>query len=114
MNLDTYTPQPRDIKDYDVDYSPWLAPGDSITAVAVTITSKTEGAMDSPDALRVARALPGEAEDPFKPAIQWTDTLAKIWVQGGEHGVTYKATLLIDTALGRRDEAELTFKVKDT
>ena len=113
MILETYTQQPRDIKDYDIDYSPWLEPGDSVVAATATVSSKVEGAMDSPDALRVARAKPGEAENPFLPPVSWTNTRVKVWVQGGQHGVTYKVTLLIDTDFGRRDECELMFKIKE-
>lgn len=99
MILKRWEKQPREFKDYDVEYSPWLAHDsqDSLDAVEAVVSCLT-----NPDdtSLEVVR-------------IEHTETVIKLWVAGGTAGDTYKVELIVTTTVGRIDESELIFKVKD-
>lgn len=101
MILETFIKQPREEKDYDIDYSPWLLPmGDTLDEVVPVsvecLTDPTDAALEcGPDDVRI------------------TETLAKFWVRGGTHGQRYKLTALATTVGGRKDESELIFVVRD-
>src|SRR3546814_3206099 len=75
MILRTHTKQPRDEKDYDVDYAPWLVGEDSLDEVTTTITCLT----DPSDTSLVCAADP-----------PMTATRAKFWISGGRDGQIYK------------------------
>lgn len=100
MILETYIKQPREEKDYDVDYSPWLVPMgdtlDDVTPLVECITDPTDTSLEcGPDDVRI------------------TETMAKFWVRGGVDGYRYKLTALAKTVGGRTDESELIFVVRD-
>jgi hypothetical protein len=95
MALGTYTKQPWDVTDIDVDFSEWLATRPSDTLVSATATS------DNP-ALVV------------DDAVALSTTVAKVWVSGGASGVTYKVTVRVITDYGRHKEVEVKVKVRDT
>lgn len=99
MILKKFSKQPAEYKDYDVDYSAWLAfdAQDSLDDVQINIECLTDEADDS---LVV-------------DLIQITTDTAKLWVRGGTDGAQYKITILAITTVGRKDESELIFKVKD-
>ena len=98
MILATYTKQPSEVKDYDVDYLPWLAPpGDTLDNVETTVLCLTD-ATDT--TLAVDRT-----------AI--TSSLVKLWITGGTANMKYKVTIKVSTPAGRVDESELIFKIKD-
>lgn len=99
MILEKYTKQPAERKDYDVDYTPWFLsdPADSLDDVAVSVDCLT----DPVDAALVV------------DSVQITDRVAKLWVRGGTDRHKYKLTLLATTTVGRIDESELTFTIKD-
>src|SRR3546814_16072716 len=89
MILRTHTKQPRDEKDYDVDYAPWLVGEDSLDEVTTTITCLT----DPSDTSLVCAADP-----------PMTATRAKFWISGGRDGQIYKLTILVTTVEKRTDE----------
>lgn len=98
MRLSTYTKQPAEVKDYDVDYAPWLNPvGDTLDGVTAVITCLT----DSEDTSLVCNE------------VLHTTTYCKLWIAGGTAGNRYKVTLQASTVEGRIDESELIFVVKD-
>ncbi len=97
--LKTYTKQPDEVKDYDIDYAPWLSPvGDTLDEVMVSIACLT----DPSDTSLVCR------DDP-----PMTATACKLWIKGGTDGQRYKVTIQVTTVAGRIDESELIFKIKD-
>ena len=98
MILSRYTKQPVEVKDYDIDYSEWLAPvADDLDAV----TTSVECLNDPNDtSLQVDRA-------PF------TATTVKLWISGGTHGARYKVTVTVTTTYERVDQSELIFTVKE-
>src|SRR3546814_5614132 len=99
MILRTHTKQPRDEKDYDVDYAPWLVGEDSLDEVTTTFTCLT----DPSDTSLVCAADP-----------PMTATRAKFWISGGRDGQIYKLTILVTTVEKRTDESEMIFIVTDT
>lgn len=99
MILSQFTKQPSEVKDYDVDYAPWLLPiGDTLDLVTTTVDCLT-------DPLDVSLLI---APDP-----PMTTTRVKLWISGGVDGNKYKITIQANTVAGRLDESELVFKVKD-
>lgn len=101
MKLETFTKQPSEFKDYDIDYAPWLTPiDDTIDDVKVVIECVTD-----PDESPVALVLDKEPE--------YTVNYLKLWFSGGTAGFKYKVTIQVTTVVGRIDESELIFKIKD-
>lgn len=98
MILETFEKQPAEIKDYDVDYSPWLLPmGDTLADVHAFVTSITD-----PDDTDLECFL-----------VLHTTMASKFWMRGGTDGQRYKLTIQAETAGGRLDESELIFVVRD-
>lgn len=98
MILETYEKQPAEIKDYDIDYSEWLAsPADTISdATATVVCLSTDG--------DTALAING---------VDITTKTVKLWISGGTSGEKYKITINVMTNGGRLDQSELIFKIKD-
>lgn len=104
--MSTFTKQPGDVLDYDVDMSDWFAdlPGDDIQSVAITITSQTEA---------VPSLIAGPT--PHAPVVLLGDqpTAFKVWLGGGVAFNDYKVNCLVATEQDRRKEVEFTVKVRD-
>lgn len=99
MRLATYDKQPNEVKDYDIDYAPWLLPmGDTLDEVPLPII---ECLTDPDDTSLECRE------------VLHTLTKAKFWMVGGTAGNRYKLTALASTVAGRIDESELIFTIKD-
>ena len=98
MILASYSKQPVEVKDYDIDFMPWLAPmGDTIDNISTEVLCVTNPA-------DVSLIVASTAN---------TSTLAKIWISGGTDKQKYKVTITVTTVGGRTDQSELVFKVKD-
>ena len=90
MLLWTVTQQPRDVRDYDIDFSEWFPVGDTVLTAAVTV---------EPAGLTVTYAIQ-------HPRV-------KVWIQDGVIGTTYKVTVVAYTNDGRAKEVELKVRIKD-
>lgn len=90
MNL--FQKQPADQLDYDLDFSEWLADGDTITG--------TSAVSDVPTELVILSA-------------SVADQTVKIWVSGGLDGSTYKVTATVSTSQGRIKELDFKIRVRD-
>lgn len=99
MILERFTKQPEEFKDYDIDYAPWLA-------------SDAADTLDDVRAEVVCLTDPDDTELTVE-SIQITTRVCKLWVKGGTDGYKYKITLFASTVVGRIDESELIFKIKD-
>lgn len=98
MILAKYEKQPLEVKDYDVDYAPWLsAISDTLASLVTSVVCLTNA---DDEALEVDSST-------------FTDDAVKVWVSGGTDGERYKLTLRVTTAGGRTDESELLFRVRD-
>lgn len=92
MILGTFQKQPADRLDYDVTYKDWLTTGDNLETVNAVV--EPEGALTI-------------------ETVYVVDPKVKIWLSGGDSGVTYKVTLTANTADGRIRQDEFKVKVKD-
>lgn len=98
MKLATRTKQPREVKDYDVDFAPWLTPmNDTLDTVTATVECVTDPADTS---LLI-------------DSTTYTATRLKLWISGGTSGQRYKITVQAVTVGGRTDESEIIFRVKE-
>lgn len=98
MKLARFTKQPREDKDYDIDYGPFLDPlEDTIDEIDVIVECIT----DPNDNSLVC----------YK--YQNTTTVLKLWLEGGTDRYQYKITILMHTVIGRIDESEIIIKIKD-
>lgn len=98
MILARYEKQPLEVKDYDVDYTPWLASmSDTLNALTTSVVCLTAP----------------EDETLEVDSTTVTDDQVKLWISGGTDGEQYKVTLVVTTTGGRVDESELIFRVRD-
>lgn len=89
--LSTFTKQPSERLDYDFDFSAWLNSDDAIASAQFSVVPET-------------LTLDGSVIRP---------TYAKVWVSGGENGVSYKITCTASTVQGRVKEDEIRIRVKE-
>lgn len=89
--LGTYTKQPVEVLDYDVDYADWLESGDYVVSAT---------AVPSPAGLTIGM-------------ITVLSPRVKVWASGGVDGVTYKVTVTATTHDGRVKQDEFRIRVKD-
>ena len=95
MALDKFTKQPGDRQDYDISFVDWLA-GLGDTA-------------PGPTGLDVSVDAGITMINSFL-----ADGVAKVWLQGGLNGASYKVTVTLTTAGGRIKEAEIIVRVKES
>lgn len=93
MILDTFTQQPADILDYDIDYTDWLG---TDTLASHTVTADTGITIDTPAS-----------------SIWGSSLKVKVWVSGGTTATTYKITVTVVTAGGRTKQDEFRVKVRE-
>ena len=105
MILATYTKQPDEVLDYDIDFSDFLDDGDSLA---------TTGDPKVPNPLDVV-VTPVDAffvlGDTF--VIGDSDLILKQWVSGGVVGVTYKIEITATTGRGRVKQVEFKVRIKE-
>lgn len=106
MILKKLKKQPRERKDYTIDYSEFLAPAsDSLETVTTTVTTLLDGEpTDDPG----TGTGPLVVDDTALSASQ-----ATVWISGGVDEADYKVTVIVTTDGGRTDESELIFRVRD-
>lgn len=90
MAIASITQQPRDVRDYDIDFGEWFPPDDVVVDANVSVD------------------VPGLSTH-F--AIQ--HPRVKVWIDGGVDGRTYKVTVVAYTNDGRAKEVELKVRIKD-
>lgn len=96
MALATYTKQPADVQDYDIDFN---------TEYLVGLGDTAPG----PSGLVVA-AEPGINIE----STTLSQGRVKVWVSGGATGQRYKITVTVTTSGGRTKQVEILVKVKET
>lgn len=84
-----FTKNPIDQIDYDIDFSKWLADGDTITSVDATV--EPTGSLTIPSA-------------------QVSGQVVKVWAAGGNDGWSYTVTVAVGTTEGR--VKEVCFKIR--
>lgn len=93
MALQSFTKQPADVLDYDVQADDWLPADDEIESGTHTVTG--------PDAAMTVQAM------------NIFPRFAKVWLTGGSNGARYKVTVVLVTANGRTKEVDFLIIVRD-
>ena len=88
--IGTFTQQPAERMDYDIEYNEWLLSGDSLLSVVAVV---------APVGLEVTTLIVG--------------TKVKVWASNGTDLTKYKITLTTTTALGRIKQDEIKLSIKD-
>lgn len=102
MALGRFDKQPREIKDYPIDYTDWLAeiePADFIVGFEVISIIAARDPTDT--SLSIFRT-------------ELSPSGVSVWLSGGTVGLTYKVQVLTTTQAGRKDEQEFFVTLKDT
>lgn len=93
--METFTKQPSDVLDYDVDLRQWLAEtGDGIQQVHVEIDP------DDSDGLQLQ-----------SKAVY--DEYMKLWLEGGKDRATYDISVTVDTSAGRIKQIDFRMRVRE-
>lgn len=100
--LDRFKKQPDEIKRYQIDYSEWLATGETLTSVDTDVI--------------VMNPASGDVGEPTL-SIGSTQILGDFfvyYVSAGTDGKRYKVTFQANTSDAQLVESEIEFKVTDT
>jgi len=89
--LGSFTKQPADRLDYDIDYSEWLTAGDGLQSFTV---------ISEPDTLDIVGTFNNT------PRL-------KVWLAGGINKARYKLTVTVTTADSRVKQDEFFLLIKD-
>lgn len=87
-----FNKHPIDQRDYDVDFSKWLADGDTITSVDATVTPAGELTI---------------------PSVSISGQVVKVWTAGGLDGKSYEVKVAVGTSGGRIKEICFKIRVRD-
>lgn len=92
MILETFTKQPNEVQDYDIDFNEYLTSmgGDSITAHVIPLV----------DGLDIITSTV-------------VNGVVKVFIGGGTAGQKYVVTVRVNTSGGRVREAEIAIKVRE-
>jgi hypothetical protein len=101
--LDRFIKQPADIKKYQIDYSEWLATGETVDSVvtAVTLLNPADGDVGEPTMTIGTTQIVG-------------GNVFEYYVSLGTDGKRYKVTFQASTSDSQTVESEVEFKVRDT
>jgi hypothetical protein len=88
--MSQYLKDPDALLDYEWDWTPWLATGETISGHVLTVDDGLT--LDSSSA---------------------TDSTVTAWLAGGTVRTVYKVACLITTTAGRTDERTMTIRVTD-
>ena len=101
--IDKFIKQPNEVKKHQIDYSDWLATGETLSSVTTNV--------------EIVNAASGDVGEPtmtISTPLVVDDVYFQYYVNGGTDGKTYKVTFLADTSDSQTVESEIEFKVNDT
>lgn len=101
MILGQFLKQPDEVKDYDINYKPWLNSTDDEDTLR-EVTVKSIECLDDPEDTSLECDL-----------VLHTIYESKFWMSGGTSGYVYKLSVYARTEKGRIDESELIFAIED-
>ena len=101
MILGKFIKQPAETLDYDIDFSEFLADGDTLL---------TAGDPPVPMPLNVVVDPPGLV---LGSTFVLNTNTVKQWLSGGVNGIKYKVTMTVTSNAGRVKQVEFVIKVKD-
>ena len=102
----SFTKQPNDVLDYDVDMTDWFKsdPTDDIN----TVTYAIESLQEAIPTLELGPVPHDEIVLIGSPALVF-----KAWIASGTVNTDYKITFLVTTEQARKKEIEMKIKVRD-
>lgn len=101
MIIGKFNKQPAETLDYDIDFSEFLADGDTLV---------TAGDPPVPSPLNVVVSPSGMT---LGPTVVVGGNIIKQWLSGGTDGVRYKITVTATSNAGRVKQVEFVVRVKD-
>lgn len=101
MIIGKFNKQPAETLDYDIDFTEFLADGDTLT---------TTGNPPVPSPLNVVVSPSGMT---IGPTVVVGGKIIKQWLSGGTDGVRYKITVTATSNAGRIKQVEFVVRVKD-
>lgn len=101
MIIGKFTKQPAENLDYDVDFSEFLADGDTLVSTGNPPEPSPKNVVVEPAGLTLG------------PTFVVNDTIIKQWVSGGVDGTKYKITITATSNAGRVKQVEFQIRVKD-
>lgn len=96
MAIKKFQQDPDEILDYSVDWRPWLADGDVISGVNVSLSE------ESMTDLVINEPLP-----------QFTTTHTTVWISGGTVGETYTVSIRVTTNGGRTGDRSIDITIRE-
>ena len=99
MTAATFTKDPNERLDYELDFARWLPDGDTIESATATVASTgvEEGATTA-----------------SVDAISFTDMTVRVWMLGGEAGQVATVIVSVTTAAGRIKEQPFRLRIKES
>lgn len=91
MSCDIITKTPADVLDYDFDFARWMPADDRIVDAQAEI-SGSSAVVDK---------------------IDQADTVARVWISGGQTEESGTVTVTITTLVGRIKQVQATLKIKE-
>jgi hypothetical protein len=101
--LDRFIKQPSEIKKYQIDYSEWLATGETVSSVVTAVTLLNPASQDV-----------GEPTLTVGTTQVVGGTVFEYYISSGTDGKRYKVTFQASTTDSQTVESEIEFKVSDT
>ncbi len=101
MILGRFIKQPAETLDYDIDFSEFLADGDTLVTVGDPPVPSPLDVTVNPTGLSLG------------PTVVIDGKRVKQWLSGGTNGVAYKITLTMTSNAGRIKQVEFVVRVKD-
>jgi len=98
--MDSFSKQPDEILDYDVDLTEWVTVGDTVNGTEVSVDGS---------AYAVNHVSAGISISITNAAT----SVPKLWVSGGVDGIVYKISVQVSTNSGRLKEVDFKMKIKD-
>lgn len=108
MALKKFIKDPNAKLDYVLDWSDWLATGDTVSSATATV-SPTGGLMISG-----ASTSPGTFSNSASVSLTVSSTyLTTVWAKDGTTGSSYDITVRVTTASGRIDDRTITITCRE-
>ena len=101
MIIGKFQKQPAETLDYDIDFSEFLADGDTLLTVGNPPVPSPLDVVVTPSGLMLG------------PTVVLNGNTIKQWLYGGADGVKYKVTITATSNAGRVKQVEFVIKVKD-
>lgn len=102
MILGTFYKQPAETLDFDIDFSQFLADGDTLVSVGNPPVPSPLNVSVSPSGLTVGGTY-----------VVDSGTTVKQWLSGGADGGRYKISITATSNAGRVKQVEFVVRVKD-